>query len=233
MTECRTPEMQDLLPDYVSGSLDATAAAMVERHLSICDPCRDDIAVLRLARVVRPKTVPLDVAQIVANLPRPTPTLRLVRPSDSTMPVTAAVDTVAVSRSRRSWSASVWQVAAAVGVMVVGGTSVLVSRNSPSSVMSARSNEAQSADAAESALSRSTPSSAGLPTATVAVLDSPSNANSSGRLSRVSVSYGDLGDYSQAELQRMLDRLESWDGTSSTEPLPTLPVVSTSGGSTP
>ena len=117
--------------------------------------------------------------------------------------------------------------------MVVGGTSVLVSRNSPSSVMSARSNQAQSVDAAESALSRSTPSSAGLPTATVAVLDSPSNANSSGRLSRVSVSYGDLGDYSQAELQRMLDRLESWDGTSSTEPLPTLPVVSTSGGSTP
>jgi len=36
-----------------------------------------------------------------------------------------------------------------------------------------------------------------------------------------------------AELQRMLDRLEQWDGTSSTEPLPTLPVVSNSGGSAP
>ncbi len=37
----------------------------------------------------------------------------------------------------------------------------------------------------------------------------------------------------EAELQRMLDRLEQWDGTSSTEPLPTLPVVSNSGGSAP
>ena len=55
MTECRTPEMQDLLPDYASASLDATAAALVDQHLSICDPCRRDIDVLRLARAVRPK----------------------------------------------------------------------------------------------------------------------------------------------------------------------------------
>lgn len=233
MTECRTPDMQDLLPDYVSASLDATAAAMVEQHLSICDPCRDDVAVLRLARVVRPKAVPLDVSRIVAHLPRPTPTLRLVRPSGDTAPVIAATATSVVSRPRRRWSASVWQVAAAVGVMVVGGTSLLVSRNSPSSLTNARSNEAQLAEAAESALSRPTSSVVTAPSATVAVLDSPSNGGTSGRVSRVSVSYGDLGDYSAAELQRMLDRLESWDGTSSAEPMPTLPVVSTSGGSSP
>jgi hypothetical protein len=231
MTECRTPEMQDLLPDYVSASLDATAAASVERHLSICDPCRDDIAVLRLARAVRPKAVPVDIAKIVAGLPRPTPTLRLVRSSQDASPIAASA--TSVSRPRRRWSASVWQVAAAVGVMVVGGTSLLVSRNSPMSLTGARSNEAQLAEAAESALARTTATAGTTPSATVAALDSPANLGSAGRESRVSVSYGDLGDYSEAELQRMLDRLEKWDGTSSTEPLPTLPVVSNSGGTAP
>jgi Putative zinc-finger len=223
MTECRTPEMQDLLPDYVSASLDATAAALVEQHLSICDPCRDDIAVLRVARAVRPKAVPVDVAQIVASLPRPTPTLRLVHSASDTVPMPASA--ASGSRPRRRWSASVWQVAAAVGVMVVGGTSLVVSRNSPISLTGARSNEAQMAEAAESALARTT--------ASVAAVDSPANVGNARRESRVSVSYGDLGDYSEAELQRMLDRLEQWDGTSSTEPLPTLPVVSNSGGSAP
>ena len=231
MTECRTPEMQDLLPDYVSASLEATAASLVAQHLSLCDPCRDDVAVLRLARAVRPRAVPLDVVQIVANLPRPTSTLRLVRPSSEAVPVAAPSTTV--SRPRRRWSASVWQVAAAVGVIIVGGTSLIVSRNSPNSLTGIRSNDAQLAEAAESALARTTRATGTIPSATVAVLDSPTNFGSAGRESRVSVSYGDLGDYSAAELQRMLDRLEKWDGTSSAEPLPTLPVVSTSGGSSP
>ena len=223
MTECRTPEMQDLLPDYASASLDATAAASVEQHLLICDPCRDDIVLLRRARAIRPTAVPVDIARIVAGLPRPTPTLRLVRSShDQSLVVAAATSN---ARPRRRWSASVWQVAAAVGVMVVGGTSLLVSRNSPVSLTGARSNEAQLAEAAESTLARTGGS--------VAALDSPASIGRALRESRVSVSYGDLGDYSEAELQRMLDRLEQWDGTSSTEPLPTLPVVSNSGGSAP
>jgi len=215
--------MQDLLPDYASASLDATAAASVEQHLSICDPCRDDIVLLRRARAIRPTAVQVDIARIVAGLPRPTPTLRLVRSShDQSLVVAAATSN---ARPRRRWSASVWQVAAAVGVMVVGGTSLLVSRNSPVSLTGARSNEAQLAEAAESTLARTGGS--------VAALDSPASIGRALRESRVSVSYGDLGDYSEAELQRMLDRLEQWDGTSSTEPLPTLPVVSNSGGSAP
>ena len=230
MTECRTPEMQELLPDYVSGSLDATAAALVEQHLSICDPCRDDIALLRLARAVRPRAVPVHIGHIVAGLPRPTPTLRLVGSSNDTSPSAATT----ASRPRRRWSASVWQVAAAFGVMIVGGSSLIVSRNSPISLTGARSNAAQMAEAAEkSALARTTALSGTMSSATVAALDSPANIGRAGLEARVSVSYGDLGDYSEAELQRMLDRLEKWDGTSSTEPLPTLPVVSNSGGSAP
>ncbi len=241
MTECRTPEMQDLLPDYVSASLNATAAALVEQHLALCDPCRDDIAVLRLARAVRPKTAPLNVALLVANLPRATPTLQLVSSSPDAAPLavatvkestlTAKEATATVSRPRRRWSASVWQAAAAVGVMIVGGSSLIVSRHSQNTLTSSRSSQAQLAEAAESALSRSTATAGATLSATVAVLDSPTSIARTAGESRVSVSYGDLGDYSEAELRRMLDRLEKWDGTSSTDPLPMLPVVSTAGGS--
>ena len=234
MTECRIPEMQDLLPDYVSASMDATAAALVEQHLSICDPCRDDIALLRLARAVRPRAVPVHIGHIVTSLPRPTPALRLVGSSNDTSPSAATtVTATTASRPRRRWSASVWQVAAAVGVMIVGGTSLIVSRNSPISLTGARSNAAQMAEEAESAMARTTALSGTMSSATVAALDSPANIGRAGLETRVSVSYGDLGDYSEAELQRMLDRLEEWDGTSSAEPLPTLPVVSHSGGSAP
>ncbi len=231
MTECRIPEMQDLLPDYVSASLDATATTLVEQHLSICDPCRDDIAVLRVARAVRPQAVSVDIAQIVAGLPRPTPTLRLVHSSTDTSPVAAAA--TSGSRPRRRWSTSVWQVAAMVGVVIVGGTSLIVSRNSSISLTGARSNAAQMAEAAERAMARTTALPGTMSSATVAALDSPATIGRAGLEARVSVSYGDLGDYSEAELQRMLDRLEEWDGTSSAEPLPTLPVVSHSGGSAP
>ena len=98
------------------------------------------------------------------------------------------------------------------------------------SLTEARSSDAQLAEAAERALLRTTGIGGGMASETVAVLGSPARPEGS---SRVSVSYGDLGDYSEAELQHMLDRLANWDGTSSTEPLPTLPVVPSSGGSAP
>ena len=232
MTECKTPEMQDLLPDFVSASLDAMAAASVERHLSICDPCRDDLIVLRLARAVRPKTPTVDVERIVATLPSPTPTVRLVRTATDAAPTGAFTDHAGGrSHSPRRWSASNWQVAATVGVMIIGGTSLIVSRTSQGSLTGARSNDAQLADAAESALARMPMLAGPMPSSSVAASDSPAGFGSGDRAPRVSVSYGDLGDFSDAELQRMLERLEKWDGTSSTAPLPTLPVVATVGGS--
>jgi len=41
---------------------------------------------------------------------------------------------------------------------------------------------------------------------------------------------GDLSEYSDEELQRVLDGLEKWDGATSVEPLPSLPIVPVSRG---
>jgi hypothetical protein len=102
----------------------------------------------------------------------------------------------------------------------------------PAACVDERRAPAEPPDAAlESALARMPTLAGTTPSSSVAALDSPAGFNGGDRASRVSVSYGDLGDYSDAELQRMLERLEKWDGTSSTEPLPTLPVVATVGGS--
>lgn len=216
MTECRSPEYQDLLPDLVAATLSEVESAAVEAHLRTCAPCRDDAQLLRRARALPSHRVTIDVARIVAALPASAPTLRLERAP------------AGVRRPTR-WSASVWQVAAALGVMVVGGASLVVTRQMPRNLVAGRSGPAQLAEVAESALARAPQSSSDRRSTPESVASRAPNGTGGAR-ARVSVSYGDLGDYSTAELERMLDRLEQWDGASSTEPLPTLPVVSTPGG---
>ncbi|MDQ8163714.1 MAG: zf-HC2 domain-containing protein [Gemmatimonadota bacterium] len=217
MTECRSPEYQDLLPDLVAATLSDVESAAVTAHLRTCVPCREDADLLRRARALpAPPYVTIDVARIVAALPKPVLTLHRE-------PVPAA------ARRPNRWSASVWQVAAALGAMVVGGASLVVTRRMPGTVVASRSGAAQLAEVAESALARAPLPSGGRVSLPESVASrAPAVAGVPG--GRVSVSYGDLGDYSAAELQRMLDRLEEWDGASSTEPLPALPVVSTPGG---
>ena len=46
----------------------------------------------------------------------------------------------------------------------------------------------------------------------------------------VAVSFGDVGDYSDEELQRVLDRLDKWDGATSTEAVTTTPILSAPRG---
>lgn len=226
MTECQNPRIQDLLPDYAAASLDAAQRSAVEAHLIGCEPCGADLLLLRRVRALPVPSVTLDVARIVAELSRPVarPALRL-EPTAGRKALEGV--TAAAGISPRRWSASLWQVAAAVGVMVVGGASVVVTRNTLGGAVNGRSSHAQSATVAESGSVRSTTPAGG----EVARAESVAQRSSRGSSpERVSVSYGDLGDYSEAELRRMLDRLERWDGASSTEPLPSLPVVSTSGG---
>jgi anti-sigma factor RsiW len=226
MTECRTPQIQDLLPDYAAASLDAAQRSVVEAHLLTCEPCGADLLLLRRVRALPVTVVEVDVARIVAGLSRPAsrPVLRL-EPTAGREPLARA--TAAVNVSRRRWSPSVWKVAAAVGVMVVGGASVLVTRHAPGGAVNGRSSQAQSAAETGSGLVRPLTRSGGEVASAESVALGRTRGTSPGR---VSVSYGDLGDYSEAELQGMLDRLERWDGASSTEPLPSLPVVSIPGG---
>lgn len=223
MTECTTTELQDLLPDFASGALDDITMSRVSAHVASCRSCADDLAVLRTVRAARPRVAMPDIHRIVAALPAARPAAqaggqvgpKLVRPGTASPPP---------SMQRRPargtiFGLSVWRMAATLGVVIAGGTSLLVARRGVVSITPATETPLVADSSARVA---TTPQ---FDTAeTVAVRPRMKAAG-------VSISYGDLGDYTEDELQRMIDRLEQWDGATSTEPLPGVPIIATSGGS--
>lgn len=231
MTECRSPELQDLLPDYVAESLDDVRTARVSSHVAECAWCADDLAVLRLVRESRPRVPVPDIARIVSALPQaPSSGPRLVR--EATVPSTPLDRRVAgpssmQSRARRGpvFGASVWRLAATLGVVIAGGTSLLVARRGVVAVPSSAASALQVGESA-SVVAIAAPGGS-VRGETIASVTPRSTTPV------VSVSYGDLGDYTEDELQRMLDRLDKWDGVTNTEPLPGVPITPASGGTAP
>ncbi|MES2521113.1 MAG: zf-HC2 domain-containing protein [Gemmatimonadota bacterium] len=227
MTECNDTNMRDLLPDLVAGRLAAAELAGVESHAESCVECTDEIALLRVARSVRPQAVAIDVARIVAALPPRTVTAVSDGASEFTGPrlvrdehrVASRDGRVATTRAARSQSA-VWRMAAAVGIAVIGGWSALMYRGGGG------------ADA-PAAVAQGGPIGM-LPSETLAVLDDASGkpGNETGETGVLTPSElevpltNHLSEYSDEDLLLMLDRLEKWDGATSADPLPTVPIVS-------
>ena len=72
MTECTELEMRDLLADLLHGSLGSEQAAQVRSHLAGCAACKAELELLKRANEAFMADTPrLDVASIVATLPRP------------------------------------------------------------------------------------------------------------------------------------------------------------------
>jgi hypothetical protein len=228
MTECNNSEVRDLLPDYVAERLPAGDQAMLDGHLAGCAFCRDEIALLRVALAVRPRGIDIDVARIVAALPaRPQAGLRLV-PSDNhrdaagvrTLPPTIALPH---RQPRRAPMSQVWKIAATLGICAIGGWSVLTMREV--------SGSANATGAAVATRGAAPTADSARPAVVVAIgetLDvaagkretAPTPARQS------ALSLGDLSEYSDAELQRVLERLDKWDGATSADPLPASAILS-------
>lgn len=242
MTECQAPELQDLLPDYVAESLGDAERSQVEVHLTICDACARDVTLLRTVRALRPPPVAMDathVARIVAGLPKPRahdgvsdgpvhpPRPMLVRttadmaPPPSTAPSSRPAPAATPSRGQRWGGSTLWRIAATITVMIAGGTSLLVARRDNTT-----SNEP---GVSRVAVAESLSASDMLAESLAVGATAPMRGTLASQPD-VPVSYGDLGDYTEEELQGMIDRLDQWDGTTSTDPLPGIPLVATRGG---
>ncbi|HEY0930159.1 MAG TPA: zf-HC2 domain-containing protein [Gemmatimonas sp.] len=238
MTECQAPELQDLLPDYVAELLGDAERSQVHAHLVTCSACAGDVALLRTVRGLRPQAVALDAARlsrIVAALPKPPqqpvtahpPRPMLVRTVDekpgtdrATAPVATPPSIHTRPRRRMPSGPTLWRIAATMTVMVAGATSLLVARRGAESGTAPMSQLA----AAESLQ---------MPALLAESLSAVQGTDARGVLASqpdVPVSYGDLGDYTEEELQAMLDRLDQWDGATSTDPMPAVPIVGTRGG---
>ena len=214
MTECENADIRDLLPDLAADLLSPVEFARVRMHVDACADCSAELALLRTARAIRPLVGSIDVARIVSQLPKP---------PAATEPDTSVRSLDAHRAARRGspalMSRSVWRVAATLGVVIAGGWSVyLVQSGGLPQVAGSRADTAQLAYAVEGASLASDTLAAALANATTDVN------------SGVAVSFGDVGDYTDEELQRVLDRLDKWDGATSPEAVTTTPILAASRG---
>ena len=207
MTDCPNANVRDLLPDLVHGRLDAETRVMVEAHLAGCADCQAEHALLRDLRASLGRTPHLDLAAIAAAVPA------------YRAPV------------RRSWVE--WRTAAAITVLVAGGSSVaLLQRNvaprmdtvaiatAPVASVSASSSASL---AAPTSAPRSAPGQTQLPAQVAPVLHQPLVASApvargpaaSGR--ELAMGGGSFNDLSDRELASFLDDIESLDAVPSVE----------------
>lgn len=236
MTECDNAEMRDLLPDLVNDALSSDERERVREHVASCGACSDEEILLRSMRAARPVAPRVDVARIVRALPR-----------GVGMPVSASTTHAAeplltVSRSdaidpprKRMVFSGVLRMAATVAVAAIGGWTVLSYQRAegPLDVASRARSAETTKDITQSAVpsgsdARGVQSVGGQ----LAMVDTPraggnapAGAATHTATRQTALSLGDLSDYSDDDLQRMLDRLEKWDGTTATDPVPTVPIV--------
>ena len=117
MNDCSNADIRDQLPDLLHDRLSASARAAVLAHVEGCVDCRDELELLRGVRVALAAHVPrIDIAYVVGALPK--------APVSPMSPARKVAPT-----PHRRWAD--WRVAAAVTMLVAGGSSVaLLNRGS-------------------------------------------------------------------------------------------------------
>lgn len=206
MTDCPNAEVRDLLPDLVHGRLDAGSRADVERHVVHCAECAAEVALLRELRGAFQASPRVDVAAIIAAVPDYR------------------------RHGGRSWIG--WRTAAAITVLVAGGSSVAVlQRGGTTLVDSARSMPAVTAPGEsashEATLPVPTPATvagkSAVATATIPRVDEPTTRpetvqpmrDAGGR--ELAVGGGAMNDLSDRQLASLLKDIESLDGLPTVE----------------
>jgi hypothetical protein len=113
MNKCTDSDIQELLPDLLHGALAEAEKARVDAHVATCESCQEDLDVLRTVKSAAVFAPSIDVDHVVRQIP----------------PYRAIVP--AVEAPARTRVAS-WLVAATVALFVVGGGSVLMTRQNSS-----------------------------------------------------------------------------------------------------
>jgi len=113
MNKCTDSDIQELLPDLLHGALSEAEKARVDAHVATCESCQEDLEVLRTVKSAAVFAPSIDVDRVVRQIP----------------PYRAIVPAVkAPARTR----VATWLVAATLALFVVGGGSVLMTRQNSS-----------------------------------------------------------------------------------------------------
>jgi anti-sigma factor RsiW len=113
MNKCTDSDIQELLLDLLHGALDEAEKGRVEAHVATCEGCQEDLDVLRTVKSAAVFAPSIDVDGIVRQIP----------------PYRAIVP--AIEAPARTRVAS-WLVAATLALFLVGGGSVLMTRQNSS-----------------------------------------------------------------------------------------------------
>lgn len=113
MNKCTDSDIQELLPDLLHGALAGAEKVRVEAHVATCESCQEDLDVLRTVKSAAVFAPSIDVDRVVRQIP----------------PYRAIVP--AVEAPARTRVAS-WLVAATLALFLVGGGSVLMTRQNSS-----------------------------------------------------------------------------------------------------
>ena len=112
MNDCANAGVRDQLPELLHDRLDAQTRAAIMAHVSGCVDCRAELELLRDVRGMLAAEAPrIDVQWVAAALPKP-PRQRDV----------GGAARYGATAPRRVWSD--WRVAAAVTLLIAGGSSV-------------------------------------------------------------------------------------------------------------
>ena len=203
MNDCPNAEMRDLLPDLLHDRLTATVRAEVTAHVAECVDCREELALIRSLQTIVTVSVPrVDIANVVQALPKP--------PKPTMTPITTR---------RRTWSD--WRIAAAVTLLVAGGSSVALIDRAPKIVDSvAIAPVAVSAPLdSRNAASNATPT---LASAAESAAKSPSASESTHESSNdVELGAGGrLADLDDSQLKALIDEIGQMKAVPITEPEP-------------
>jgi len=201
MNDCINAEIRDQLPELVHDRLDAARRAEVLAHVEACAECRDEIALLRAARAMFDAQTPrVDVRYVVNALP-------LAKPRSVGLP-----------SQRHVWTD--WRIAAAITLLVAGGSSVAVLRRDPGAVAALRQTvqstpvlgpRARSDSSGSTAQPQPAPAPRTEPTPSATVA---ADAQGSG------IDASRLGDLTEQQLEALLGEIDQLQATPITDPEP-------------
>ena len=204
MNDCSNADIRDQLPDLLHDRLTVSARAVVLAHVDGCTDCRDELELLRGVRGALVASTPrVDVAYIVGALPK-----------------APARTTVRSIVGKRRWTD--WRVAAAVTVLVAGGSSAAILSRAPATPnddVVARSVPA--ADTPAAIIPAVTSTTAEAPTAKSSAVARETLASTIDQDARTDAGPdGRFGGLTEAQLNALLSEIERLEAVPITEPEP-------------
>jgi hypothetical protein len=197
MNKCTDSDIQELLPDLLHGALAEAEKVRVEAHVAKCESCQEDLDVLRTVKSAAVFAPSIDVDGVVRQIP----------------PYRAIVP--AVEAPARTRVAS-WLVAATLALFMVGGGSVLITRQNSSGT----SVKAPPVDSG--ALVATTQRSAPVPVATPTKIAEPVTPAHPHALALAAEADG----LSDGGLVQLMNDMDTFDALPGSEPDPVISVDS-------